>query len=68
MSGVLKLGNSRDTSAIPLLARAREREADPEVQAVLEEGLAILRRHFGDWHQWETGVTAMIRNAGSGVD
>jgi len=37
------LGNSRDTSAIPLLARAREREADPEVQAVLEEGLAILR-------------------------
>src|SRR3972149_5108686 len=43
MSGVLKLGNSRATSAIPLLARAREREADPEVQAVLEEGLAILR-------------------------
>ena len=45
-------------------------DADMELAGLkpIGEGLAILRRHFGDWHQWETGVTAMIRNAGSGVD
>ncbi|MCJ7707607.1 MAG: hypothetical protein MUO38_08335, partial [Anaerolineales bacterium] len=32
------------------------------------EGLALLEQHFGDWHRWETGVTAVIRNAGNAVD
>jgi GDPmannose 4,6-dehydratase len=45
---------------------------DADLEAVglkpIGEGLDILRRRFGDWHQWETGVTAMIRNAGNGVD
>jgi GDPmannose 4,6-dehydratase len=45
-------------------------DADLEMvgQKPIGDGLAILKRHFGDWHQWETGVTAMIRNAGNGVD
>jgi GDPmannose 4,6-dehydratase len=45
-------------------------DADLEMVGLkpIGEGLAILRRHFGDWHQWETGVTAVIRNAGNGVD
>jgi GDPmannose 4,6-dehydratase len=45
-------------------------DADLEMVGLkpIGDGLAILRRHFGDWHQWETGVTAMIRNAGNGVD
>ncbi|MEW6566771.1 MAG: GDP-mannose 4,6-dehydratase [Chloroflexota bacterium] len=32
------------------------------------EGLKLLERHFGNWHRWETGVTAMLRSAGNGVD
>jgi len=45
-------------------------DADMELVGLppIGEGLAILRRHFGDWHQWESGVTAVIRNAGNGVD
>ena len=45
-------------------------DADMEMVGLtpIGEGLAILRRHFGDWHQWESGVTAVIRNAGNGVD
>ncbi len=45
-------------------------DADLEMVGLkpIGEGLAILKRHFGDWHQWETGVTALIRNAGNGVD
>ncbi len=42
-SAAFKLGNSRDLSAIPLLARAMERERDREVKAVMEEALATLR-------------------------
>ena len=42
-AAALKLGNSRDASMLPLLARAVERETDAEVRAVLEEGLAKLR-------------------------
>jgi GDPmannose 4,6-dehydratase len=45
-------------------------DADMEMVGLkpIGDGLAILRRHFGDWHQWESGVTAVIRNAGNGVD
>ncbi len=32
------------------------------------EGLRILERKFGDWHQWDTGVTAVLRSSGNGVD
>jgi hypothetical protein len=32
------------------------------------EGLKILDKHFDDWHRWDTGVTAVIQNAGNGVD
>lgn len=34
----------------------------------LGEGLKILDEHFDDWHRWDTGVTAVIQNAGNGVD
>ena len=30
--------------------------------------LAALDEHFDDWHRWDTGVTAVIQNAGNGVD
>ena len=42
-SAAFKLGSSRDPSAIPLLAKAMEREGDREVKAVLEEALAKLQ-------------------------
>jgi urea transport system permease protein len=42
-SAALKLGNSRDPAAIPVLSRALEREIEPDIRALLEEGLAKLR-------------------------
>ena len=45
---------------------------DADMEAVglkpIGEGLQILERHFAAWHRWETGVTAVLRNAGNGVD
>jgi len=45
---------------------------DADLEAVglepLGEGLKILDEHFDDWHRWDTGVTAVIQNAGNGVD
>jgi GDPmannose 4,6-dehydratase len=45
---------------------------DADMEAVglkpIGEGLKILERHFGDWHRWSSGVTAVIRSAGNGVD
>jgi GDPmannose 4,6-dehydratase len=32
------------------------------------EGLRILEARFGDWHRWESSVTAVLRNGGSSVD
>jgi GDPmannose 4,6-dehydratase len=45
-------------------------DADMETVGLkpIGEGLALLEQHFGDWHRWETGVTAVIRNADNGVD
>lgn len=45
-------------------------DADMEMVGLkpIGEGLAILEQHFGDWHRWETGVTAVLKNAGNGVD
>ena len=42
-SAALKLGNSRDPTAIPVLSRALGREGQPDIRAVLDEGLAKLR-------------------------
>lgn len=45
---------------------------DADLEAVglepIGEGLKILDKHFDDWHRWDTGVTAVIQNAGNGVD
>ncbi len=45
---------------------------DADMEAIglepVGEGLRILEAKFGDWHRWATGVSAMIRNAGNGVD
>jgi GDPmannose 4,6-dehydratase len=45
---------------------------DADMEAVglkpIGEGLDILNRRFGDWHRWSSGVTAVIRSAGNGVD
>ena len=45
---------------------------DADMEAVglkpIGEGLRILERHFAAWHRWDTGVTAVLRNAGNGVD
>jgi GDPmannose 4,6-dehydratase len=37
-------------------------------QAPIGEGVRILKDKFGDWHQWHTGVTPVLRNNGSRVD
>ncbi len=45
---------------------------DADLQAVgqppIGEGLAILEERFDDWHRWENSVTAVLQNAGRGVD
>ena len=45
---------------------------DADLEAVelepIGEGLKILDEHFDNWHRWDTGVTAVIQNAGNGVD
>ncbi len=45
---------------------------DADLQAVgqppIGEGLAILEERFDDWHRWESSVTAVLQNAGRGVD
>lgn len=45
-------------------------DADMEAEglAPIGEGLSILERHFGAWHRWDRGVTAVLRNSGNGVD
>jgi GDPmannose 4,6-dehydratase len=45
-------------------------DADLEAigEAPLGEGIQILDNQFDSWHRWDTGVTAVIRNAGSGID
>ncbi|HET7009804.1 MAG TPA: GDP-mannose 4,6-dehydratase [Anaerolineales bacterium] len=37
-------------------------------QSPIGEGLKILDTHFGKWHRWDTGVTAVLNHAGRGVD
>jgi GDPmannose 4,6-dehydratase len=32
------------------------------------EGLKVLKDKFDDWHSWDTGVTAVLKNAGNGFD
>ncbi|OGO17138.1 MAG: GDP-mannose 4,6-dehydratase [Chloroflexi bacterium RBG_16_48_8] len=32
------------------------------------EGLRILEENFGDWHRWETGVTALLNSEGNGIE
>ncbi len=45
---------------------------DADLEAIelepIGEGLKILDEHFDNWHRWDTGVTAVIQNAGNGVD
>lgn len=45
-------------------------DADLEAvgQAPIGEGVALLAKHFGDWHHWESGVTAVLNRSGRGVD
>jgi GDPmannose 4,6-dehydratase len=32
------------------------------------EGLRILEENFSDWHRWETGVTALLKSDGNGIE
>ncbi len=32
------------------------------------EGLRILEENFSDWHRWETGVTALLKSEGNGIE
>ncbi len=45
---------------------------DADLQSIgqppIGEGVRILKDKFGDWHQWHTGVTAVLENNGSRVD
>jgi len=45
-------------------------DADMEAVGVepVGEGLEILQNRFDNWHRWETSVTAVLKNAGNGVD
>ncbi len=45
---------------------------DADLEAVGEQpigdGLQIMEQNFGDWHRWESSVTAVLNSAGNGVD
>jgi GDPmannose 4,6-dehydratase len=45
---------------------------DADLEAVglepIGEGLNILEEKFDDWHRWDSSVTAVIQNAGKGVE
>jgi GDPmannose 4,6-dehydratase len=45
---------------------------DADMEAIglkpIGEGHKIIEENFSDWHRWETGVTALINNAGHGFD
>jgi GDPmannose 4,6-dehydratase len=45
---------------------------DADMQSVglqpVGEGLRILEAKFGDWHRWDSSVTAVLRNGGTSVD
>jgi GDPmannose 4,6-dehydratase len=45
---------------------------DADLEAVglepIGEGLKIIEENFGHWHRWDTGVTAVLQNAGNGFD
>jgi GDPmannose 4,6-dehydratase len=45
-------------------------DADMEAAGLepVGEGLSILETNFDDWHRWENSVTAVLQNAGKGVD
>ena len=45
-------------------------DADLEMVGLtpIGEGLQILESNFGDWHRWDTGVTAVIQQAGKGIE
>jgi GDPmannose 4,6-dehydratase len=32
------------------------------------EGIAVLQKHFGDWHRWDNSVRPVLQSARSGVD
>jgi len=37
-------------------------------QAPIGEGMRILQDKFGNWHQWHSGVTALLQNNGTHVE
>ena len=45
---------------------------DADMEAInltpIGEGLKIIEQNFDDWHRWETGVTAVLNNAGNGFE
>jgi len=45
---------------------------DADMEAInltpIGEGLKIIEKSFDDWHRWETGVTAVLANAGNGFE
>ena len=45
---------------------------DADMEAInltpIGEGLKIIEQSFDDWHRWETGVTAVLTNAGNGFE
>jgi GDPmannose 4,6-dehydratase len=45
---------------------------DADMEAVgltpIGEGLKIIEKHFGEWHRWETGVTAVLNSVGNGIE
>jgi GDPmannose 4,6-dehydratase len=45
-------------------------DADMEAAGLepIGEGLSILETNFDDWHRWDSSVTAVLQNAGQGVD
>jgi GDPmannose 4,6-dehydratase len=45
---------------------------DADMEAIgmepIGEGHKIIEESFSDWHRWETGVTALLKNAGNGFE
>jgi len=43
-------------------------DLEAEGQPPIGEGVQILKRAFDGWHRWDTGVTAVLRGRGDGLE
>lgn len=74
---ILQADSSKAVKELGWEARIKYRDlvrimVDADFEAVglepIGDGLRILEDKFGDWHRWDTGVTAVLNSASNGIE